>query len=178
MKRTLGLLLVLLMVISLGMANAQTYGAWNDNIYSAGTSLTSIGNFTKEDRIIEGNSSDLFAQDGYGNQYSSLIYSNTCEGMIEYRLGGNYKTLNATVYIPAFALQNGHDHQWNTASISIYADNQYLGCVSGFSAYDAPLPIRVNVENVQFLRFEFNNVCYYYHGMEYALAVIGNAMLS
>ena len=177
MKRTLGILLILVMVLCLGMANAQTYGAWNDSIRSAGTDLTSIGYFTKEGRIIEGNSTDLFAEDGYGNHYSSLIYSNINEGMIEYRLGGNYTTLDATVYIPDFALKNGHDHQWSTASISIYADNQYLGSVSGFSAYDAPLPIRVNVENVNFLRFEFDDVCYFYNGMEYALAVIGDATL-
>ena len=177
MKRILGILLILTLVLSLGMAGAESYGAWSDNIASAGTPLTSLGYYNKEDRIIEGNAYDINATDNCGNQYSSMIYANTYDGMIEYRLGGRYNTLNASVYVPAFAVQNGHDHNWNTAVISVYADNNFLGTISGFSAYDAPLPISINVQNVQFLRFEFDNVCYYYNGMEYGLAAIGNPTL-
>ena len=173
MKRALGILLTLVMILSLGMASAATLNTWGN----PGTDLTSIGYFTKEDRIIEGNSTHVNATDSFGNTYASLIYSDTEEGMIEYRLGGAYETLEATVYIPTYALQNGWDHMWDTAEISIYADNQFVGTISGFTSHDAPLPIAIDVEGVQFLRFEFDDVCFYYMGRANALAVIGNPTL-
>lgn len=173
MKRALGILLTLVMILSIGMASAATLNTRGN----PGTDLTSIGYFTKEDRIIEGNSTHVNATDSFGNTYASLIYSDTEEGMIEYRLGGAYETLEATVYIPTYALQNGWDHMWDTATISIYADNQFVGTISGFTSHDAPLPIEIDVEDVQFLRFEFDDVCFYYMGRANALAVIGNPTL-
>lgn len=173
MKRALVILMVLVMALSFGMANAATVNTWAE----PGVELTSIGYFNKVDRIVEGNSTNLNAKDNYGNTYSSMIYADTTEGSIEYRLGGQYKTLEATFYIPAMAVQNGWDHMWDTAVISVYADNEFLGTVSRFSAYDTPLPTIIDVENVQFLRFEFNDVCYFYNGREWGLVAIGDPTL-
>lgn len=178
MKRTIAVLLVLLMVLSLGMANALTFNASNTNVADLGVELTSIGYYTKDNGIIEAGIGNLFDHDNCGNSYTTLIYPNIEEGQIEYRLNGAYTTLEASVYLPEYSLKYGESHQWNHAVISIYGDDMLLGTISGFSAYDEPLQLLVNVEDVRFLRIEFDNVYCYYHGMTYPLAVIGNPILT
>lgn len=178
MKRTIAVFLALLMVFSFGMANALTFSASYENVDNLGVELTSIGYYTKDDRIIEAENGDLFDHDSFGNSYSTLIYPNIEEGQIEYLLNGAYTTLEADIYLPEYSLKYGESHRWDHASISIYGDDTLLGTISGFSAYDEPLPIIVCVENVRVLRIEFDDVYCYYHGMTYPLAAIGDPMLT
>ena len=173
MKRALGILLILVMVLSLGMANAASI----DTAERTGTDLISLGYSAKEGEIIEGDSTDINADNFFDRIYSSLIYANTEKGMIEYHLGGEYKTLELYFYIPDEAITNGRDQSWDAAAISVYADEELLFTVSQFAPFDTPLPLIIDVENAQYLRFEFDNVCYYYNGKPCGLAAIGEPIL-
>lgn len=173
MKRILVILLALVMMLSLGMANADAV----DNAERTGTDLISLGYSAKEGEIIEGDSTDINADNFFDRIYSSLIYANTEKGMIEYHLGGEYKTLELFFYIPDEAISNGRDQSWDAAAISVYTDEELLFTVSQFAPFDTPLPLIIDVENAQYLRFEFDNVCYYYNGNPCGLAAIGEPIL-
>lgn len=173
MKRMLGILLALVMVLSIGMANAATL----DTEERPGTELTSLGYFAKEGEIIEGDATDINATNLFDRTYSSLIYADTEKGMIEYFLGGEYKTLEVFFYIPDEAITNGQDQSWDAAVISVYTDEELLFTVSQFAPFDMPLPLIIDVENAQYLRFEFDNVCYYYNGRPCGLAALGEPKL-
>lgn len=174
MKRALSILMILVMVLSLGMANAQT---WTYDTFTRGTSLTSIGYFNKVERIVEASSGNLFDNDNYGNYYSDLIYAGTSEGMIEYRLDDNYTAFNTTLYVTGPATKEGHDHYWDTATISVYGDDVLMYRIAGFTPKSAPQPVNLNIEGVKFLKITFDHACYYRHGMEEPLVALGNPML-
>ncbi len=173
MKRALGILLILVMILSLGMANAATL----DTAEAPGTDLISLGYSTREGEIIEGDSTDINAENFFDRIYSSVIYANTEKGMIEYYLGGEYKTLETFFYIPDEAITYGRDQSWDAAVISVYTDEELLFTVSQFTPFDTPLPLIIDVENAQYLRFEFDNVCYYYNDKPCGLAAIGEPKL-
>ena len=177
MKRALSILIALAMVLSLGMACAQAQVTWHDSAYPTYTELVTIGYFTKEGRVIESETVSLFEDDGFGNAYGSLIYCDRDESSIEYRLGRAYASLDTTFYVPTHALQNGWDHRWDSAEIRIFGDGELLCTVSGFTAYSEPLPVSIDVSNVNFLKIEFNNTIYFYSGMTYPLVALGNPVL-
>ena len=177
MKRKFLILLALVLALALGASGAYAFGGYDNGVFADTTDLTSIGYFAEEDRIIEAEAGNMFDNDNYGNHYSRLIYAGTSEGMIEYRLDDNYTAFNTTLYVTGPATKDGHDHYWDTATISVYGDDVLMYRITGFTPKSAPQPINLNIEGVKFLKITFDHACYYRHGMEEPLVALGNPVL-
>ena len=155
-----------------------SYPMFDNGVYAETVPLTSIGYFTKDDHVLEAEGGyTRFDTDNYGNAYGTLIHASVSEGGIEYRLDKEYSALMCTLYVTDTAVKEGHDHQWQNAAINFYADDVLIYSATGFTAKSEPLPLMLDVQDVQFLRIEFDRVCYYNTGREHPLVAVGNPML-
>ena len=162
-------------VLGITSAPATQPTSYNNINKQPETSLRDLDYFTSD--MIDLDVSDLWLEDNYGGKYAHGISStNSDPAVVEYQLNGQYSELAGTLYVAVYAVQNGHDFQWNKFKFSVYADDTLIYTVSDFDEKTEPLSLLLDVRGVQFLKLKFEgNYCYDW--MPMPMVVLGNPVL-
>lgn len=98
------------------------------------------------------------------------------EGFVEYRLDGNYKVLNGTLYVPDESKNNSTEY---CSMFRIYGDDQLLYDAPAIEGKDKPVEFAVNVEGVELIKLAIEGGWYEGDGNGLIPSIcVGNLVLS